>query len=139
MAAEKDWETLFKDDKFVNNYKTGEQITAQFAYSLLDQCDIINTANNNHNKPLVVLDNACGTGIVSSILHEKLDDAVKSHWKLTCGDISPGMVEYSQRRMAGEGWQNAEVKIVDAQDTKLPSNHFTHAITAFGKWNLSKY
>lgn len=136
MAAEQNWEAFFKDDKFVNNYKTGENITGQFAYSLLEQSGLLNTVNINQGKPLVIFDNACGTGIVSSILHGNLDDAIKSNWKLTCGDISPGMVEYTRRRMAEEGWQNAEVKIVDAQDTKLPSDYFTHAVTAFGKWSF---
>lgn len=135
MAQQQDWRTLFVNDKFVKNYKTGEHITGQFAFSLLGQSGLVEQANNNPSEPLVVLDNACGTGIVSSILHNKLDPAVKANWKLTCGDISPGMVEYTQRRMASESWQNAEVKTVDAQDTNLPSDHFTHVVTSFGVWN----
>lgn len=135
MADKQDWENLFKNDKFINNYKTGEHITGHFAQSLLDQTGLVTEANSDPSKTLVVLDNACGTGIVSSILHNKLDDAVKATWKLTCGDISPGMIEYTRRRMDRESWQNAEVRIVDAQDTKLPSDHFTHVVTAFGKLN----
>lgn len=139
MADQQDWETMFKDNKFVRNYKTGEHITGKFALSLLDQSGLVTKANNNPSEPLVVLDNACGTGIVSSILHNKLDTAVKANWKLTCGDISPGMVEYTRGRMASESWQNAEVKTVDAQDTKLPSDHFTHVVTAFGEWDCDTF
>ena len=62
MAAEQNWEAFFKDNKFVNNYKTGENITGQFAYSLLEQSGLLNTVNINQGKPLVVFDNACGTG-----------------------------------------------------------------------------
>jgi ubiquinone/menaquinone biosynthesis C-methylase UbiE len=41
------------------------------------------------------------------------------------------MVEYTKQRMQAEGWNNAEAKIVNAQDTGLPSDHYTHVYTAF--------
>jgi hypothetical protein len=36
--------------------------------------------------------------------------------------------------MQAEGWNNAEAKIVNAQDTGLPSDHYTHVYTAFGEY-----
>lgn len=132
MASQQGWATLFKDDKFVDNYKTGEKVTGQFAQTLIDQSGLIADANANPEKSLVVLDNACGTGIVSGLLHHQLNDKAKRNWKLTCGDISEGMLEYTRRRVRREGWENTETKIVDAQDTGLPNAHYTHVFTAFG-------
>lgn len=134
----RDWETFFKEDKFVNQYKTGEHITGQFAKTLIDQSGLVANSKANPDTPLVVLDNACGTGIVSSILQKELDDQAKKNLKLTCGDISPGMLDYVKHRIGEENWQNVEVKVVDAQDSGLPSSHFTHAIASFGeKYSMS--
>lgn len=133
MASKKELESMFNDDKFVKNYKTGEKVTGQFAQSLIDQSGMVMDANANPEKPLVVLDNACGTGVVSSLLHQQLNEKVQENWHLTCGDISEAMLEYTRGRLQREGWQNTEVKIVDAQETGLPSAHYTHVITAFGK------
>lgn len=139
----RDWETFFKEDKFVNQYKTGEHITGQFAKRLIDQSGLVANSKANPDTPLVVLDNACGTGIVSSILQHELDDEVKNNLKLTCGDISQGMLDYVKHRVGEENWQNVEVKVVDAQDSGLPSSHFTHVIASFGKnhstFRLRKY
>jgi ubiquinone/menaquinone biosynthesis C-methylase UbiE len=86
----------------------------------------------------VVFDNACGTGIVSSILQQELDEQVKNNMKLTCGDISSGMLDYVKHRIGEENWQNVEVKVVDAQDSGLLSSHFTHVIASFGeKYSIS--
>lgn len=124
---------LFEDDKMVKHYEIGEKVTGQFAQSLLEQSGMIKDANATPEKPLVVFDNACGTGAVSSLLSQQLNEGVKKNWQLTCGDISESMLNYTRRRLQREGWQNALVKVVDAQDTGLPSAHYTHAITAFGK------
>lgn len=130
----KDWETFFKEDKFVNQYKTGEHVTGQFAKLLIDQSGLVANSKASPDTPLVVLDNACGTGIVSSILQRELDDQAKSNLKLTCGDISRGMLDYVKHRIVAEDWQNVEVKTVDAQDSRLPSSHFTHVIASFGEY-----
>lgn len=137
MPAVQDLEALFKEEKFIDNYKIGEKVTGLFAKDLLDQTQLVTDANANPAKPLVVLDNACGTGIVSSLLQKELGEQVKHNLALTCGDISGGMLEYTQRRMKNEAWVNAKTEIVDAQDSKLPTAHFTHSITAFGEPPLS--
>jgi ubiquinone/menaquinone biosynthesis C-methylase UbiE len=133
MAQEiPDWNILFNDDKFIKAYRLGERATGRFAQHLIDQSGIIAYSKSHQDRPLVVLDNACGTGIVSSILQCELDEQVRAKWQLTCGDLSDGMLEYTRRRVESEKWLNVEVKTVDAQDTKLPSEHFSHVFTAFG-------
>jgi SAM-dependent methyltransferase len=133
----KDWEKFFKDDKFVKQYKTGEHVTGQFAKLLVDQSGLVANSKANPESPLVVLDNACGTGIVSSILQHELEDHVKSRLKLICGDISQGMLDYVNHRIGKENWQNVEVKTVDVQDSGLPSSSFTHVIASFGEQSFN--
>ena len=136
MAPVEDWDSLFRNEAFVNNYETGEKVTVQFAKTLLDQSGLVANTKLNPEKPLIVLDNACGTGVVSSILQHELDHQVKKNWHLTCADISEGMLECTRRRMAREAWLNAETKQVDAQETKLPTGTYTHVLTAFGEMSV---
>lgn len=132
MTSQQTWDTIFKDDNYVQKYTIGEKITGQYAQALVDQSRLVADSRANAGQ-WVVLDNACGTGIISSTLNASLDNEVKRGWKLTCGDTSEGMLEHTRRRMKQEGWPNAEVKTVDARDNGLPSAHYTHAFTAFGK------
>ena len=69
---------------------------------------------DNIRKPLVVLDNACGTGLVSEQLLDILDESAKGGMKLVCGDLSEGMVNYVKEKIEEKGWKNAEAKVVDA-------------------------
>ncbi|KAJ5530467.1 hypothetical protein N7527_003860 [Penicillium freii] len=131
MANKPDLEALFKSEAYASSFKRGEMVTRPFAEMLVDQSKVAAESKANPEKPLVVLDNACGTGVISSSLNDKLDDAVKKTWKLTCGDISSAMLEYTARRIQEEGWQNAETKIVDAQRPELASAQFSHIFTAF--------
>jgi SAM-dependent methyltransferase len=137
MAA-KDFKTLFESDSFVSQYKTGEKITGAFARTLIGQSGILTESKTKSqpDRPLVVLDNACGTGVVSSILHHGLDEQVRKQWTLTCGDISEGMLKYTRARVEEEGWLNVEVKRVDAQETGLPSERFSYMFTAFGTLDI---
>ncbi|KAJ5320026.1 hypothetical protein PENANT_c025G04408 [Penicillium antarcticum] len=131
MSPKVDTETLFKSEAFAVQYKFAETMTGPFGQSLIDQTKLVEDATAKPDQPLVVLDNACGTGIISSLLNEQLDSSIKQNWKLTCGDISTPLLEYTARRMKEEGWQNAETKVVNAQETGLPSDHFTHVFSAF--------
>ncbi|KAF7712397.1 Methyltransferase [Penicillium ucsense] len=121
----KSWEKIFKDDQFVKQYKTGEQVTGRFAQLLIDQSGMV--ADSGSDTPLVVLDNGCGTGVVSSLLQ----DQIKRNMQLTCGDISQGMLDMVKARRDEEGWQHAHIEMIDAQSSGLPPSHFTHVIASF--------
>ncbi|RAH59785.1 methyltransferase [Aspergillus piperis CBS 112811] len=116
---------------FVSRYHLAEKLTGAFVAPLVQHAGILSTASNNNNKPLVVFDNACGLGIVSSYLNSTLPEEVKRHWTLTCGDVTELMVEYTKLRSEREGWVNAEAKVVDAQCTALPGDRYTHVVSAF--------
>ncbi|CAG7946353.1 unnamed protein product [Penicillium nalgiovense] len=131
MAEESTLQDFFKSKDYASSFKRGEMVTRLFAEMLVDQSKVAAESNANPDQPLVVLDNACGTGVISSALNDKLDDSVKKMWKLTCGDISSPMIESITHRMQEEGWPNVEAKIVDAQKPELASAQFSHIFTAF--------
>lgn len=133
MASEPVLQKFFKSEQYADSFKRGELVTYVFAKSLVEQSKLITTSKIHPNAPLAVLDNACGTGAVSSILNETLDVETKKHWKLTCGDISSAVLKYTERRMQDENWQNSETKLVDAQSPQLPSAFYDYVFTAFGK------
>ncbi|EIT75172.1 hypothetical protein AO1008_07876 [Aspergillus oryzae 100-8] len=116
-----------QDKRFAALYELGGKITELFAKELISQSGLPWSSQ----EPLVILDNACGTGAVSSVLHHTIGNDKKANWQLTCGDKSEDMLHYAIQKMLQEEWHNAEVKIVNAQDTRLPSAHFTHVFTAF--------
>ncbi|KAF9252478.1 hypothetical protein DTO006G1_8959 [Penicillium roqueforti] len=136
MAEKVDMNTFFKSEEYASSFRRAEMVTRPFAETLVEQSKVAAESRANPDQPLVVLDNACGTGVISSTLNGKLDDTVKKMWKLTCGDISSAMIEYTMHRMQEEGWQNTETKIVDAQNPELPSGQFSHIFTAFAYMTL---
>ncbi|KAL4807080.1 S-adenosyl-L-methionine-dependent methyltransferase [Aspergillus unguis] len=117
---------VFKSKDFSKQYKLAERVTGLFARPLVDLSGIA-----SYEQRPVVLDNACGTGIVGSTLHATLSDEVTQRWELTCGDVSEGMVEYTKKRAIEEKWRNVEAKFVDAQQMGLASDHYSHVYTAF--------
>ncbi|KAL4903636.1 hypothetical protein BDW74DRAFT_155877 [Aspergillus multicolor] len=124
MAAE--LTNLFKNKGFSARYRLAERVTGLYAHPLISQSGIASYTD----RP-VVFDNACGTGIIGSVLHDTLSETVRQSWELTCGDFSQEMVDSTQQRAAEEGWLNATTKAVNAQEMDLPSEHFTHVYTAF--------
>ncbi|KAL5341884.1 S-adenosyl-L-methionine-dependent methyltransferase [Aspergillus crustosus] len=132
MPTQPEWNLLMKDEKFVQSYKAGEKVSAEFVQIMLDQIGLTTHANDSPEEPLVVLDLACGTGIVSSLLYAQLSEDARNSkaLKVVCGDISEGMLAYTEKRRLDEGWRNAVVKTVDVQKNGLPDAHFTHVFAA---------
>ncbi|KAL5337251.1 S-adenosyl-L-methionine-dependent methyltransferase [Aspergillus crustosus] len=127
MSDEKSDENAVHNTTFAAQYRCLAGITDLFAKSLIDLSGIASSSL----EPLVVFDNACGTGSVSSILYQTLDRAQTRDWQLTCGDMAQAMLSYTEQRVKDEGWPNTTTKIVDAQNTGLASAHYTHVFTAF--------
>ncbi|KAJ5232680.1 hypothetical protein N7468_005636 [Penicillium chermesinum] len=132
------WDEMFKDENFVKTYKIAEGASGPFGEVLIEQSGIVAEAKANPEKPLVILDDGCGTGIISEMLVEKVDAQAKSNWKLTCCDISEAMVEYTRRRAQSGRWPNVDFKIVDAQETGLASDYYTHVLASFVLMALPK-
>eukprot|EP01121_Diplochlamys_sp_Union-15-3_P018320 TRINITY_DN6647_c0_g1_i1.p1 TRINITY_DN6647_c0_g1~~TRINITY_DN6647_c0_g1_i1.p1 ORF type:complete len:284 (-),score=45.01 TRINITY_DN6647_c0_g1_i1:35-886(-) len=118
---------FFNDPKIVQIYKVGERITEPPARILLEQSGI-----ENEKGKLVILDNACGTGVVTSLLFKILDEKVKESIEITCGDLAPNMVAVVKEKVESQKLKGVHCQTVDAQNTGLPDNHYTHIFTNFG-------
>lgn len=141
-----DLKSLFNDPKFVELYKTGEKATGIWATELVERAHF--SEDLSKLDKLVVLDNACGSGIVSQKIMDLVDDSTAQKVDLTCADYAEAMVSVMKERIEKNSWQNARAVEADAQvrlasspasrnqlinqDTKLPSSHFTHIFFSFG-------
>ncbi|KAF4974794.1 hypothetical protein FZEAL_8348 [Fusarium zealandicum] len=76
--------------------------------------------------PVALLDNACGTGVFMDQVQQTLTKEVLEKSTFVCADNGDGMVSLSKRRAEMEGWVNTEVKKLDAMNTGLAENTFTH-------------
>ncbi|KAJ7079386.1 S-adenosyl-L-methionine-dependent methyltransferase [Mycena belliarum] len=102
-----------------------EEFTSPPARAMLVQAGLIPSAPEG----ALVLDNACGTAIVASLLFEALGKT--SDVRAVCGDLEEVMVKLAAERIAHNGW-NAEARVADAQALPFPDNHFTHNMMNFG-------
>ena len=112
MAHEKMGE-IFNDAKFVKMYKTAEQFTGHFAGELINRSSFKDDLARLDK--VAVLDNACGTGIVSSKVMAMVDEKIASKVELVCADNADAMVNMITSRIENSGWQNATAVKADAQ------------------------
>ena len=66
------------------------------------------------NSPLVVLDMACGSGVVSAHIMSLLPRDAQSCLDLTCADISEAMIDNLNPCIEACGWSNARAVKADA-------------------------
>ena len=103
--------TFFNNTEMGQRYKNAEVVTAPFGRHLIEKAGLLSPNLDS----LTILDNACGTGVMSAALHEMLPTSTKSRMKLTMGDFSETMLKIAKERCASERWMHTEGKIVDAQ------------------------
>lgn len=101
----------------INNFK--KDITRE----ILKLCPPLETRS-------VVLDNACGPGIVTGEIQQSF--AASNIPRIHAVDFSPRMIDELKRRATAEAWTNVEARVMDAQDLTFEDNSFTHSITNFG-------
>lgn len=128
---------LWSNPEFVARYKTGEQLTGEYAHDLCLQMDL-----QSCNSPISFLDIACGAGILSkkalAILQSSQAARPLPGDKFTFVDVSSEMVKTVRSRVVAEGWpiseraKNMELVEADMQNTKLPSDTYTHLGCNFG-------
>ncbi|KAJ7116856.1 S-adenosyl-L-methionine-dependent methyltransferase [Mycena epipterygia] len=102
-----------------------EEITGVPAKAMLVQSGMLPTPPKN----ALVLENACGGGVVTSILFDAIGKT--NDVRVVCGDLESYMVKSAAERIKVNGW-NAEAVVVDAQAIPFPDDHFTHNLMNFG-------
>ncbi|KAH9926637.1 S-adenosyl-L-methionine-dependent methyltransferase [Epithele typhae] len=126
-----DWKNMQVPER----YKLGEAITGPFAAHLVALSGF-STADGSSE--LDVLDNACGTGVVTFQLYEHAPAIARARMSVVCADLSPLMVENVAARIAANGWVGATAQVADAQSLSvtLPTDDFTHVLTNFAACHL---
>ncbi|KAJ7851973.1 S-adenosyl-L-methionine-dependent methyltransferase [Mycena leptocephala] len=108
-----------------------EEVTGVPAKAMLSQSGLLPTLPKN----AVMLDNACGGGVLTSLLFDAIGKT--SDIRVVCGDLEEYMVKSAAERIKVNGW-NAEATVADAQAGEpmpalpFPDNHFTHNLMSFG-------
>lgn len=115
-------------------YRLAEKTTGSYAEVMIEQTGLPSSRLDK----LIVLDNACGTGVVGTKLLEgnSLSQASRAKLNLTCADFAEAMVDATKEKAAARGWSNVSTVRADAMDTKLPSAHFSHILFNFGPFLL---
>ncbi|EXJ83201.1 hypothetical protein A1O1_06820 [Capronia coronata CBS 617.96] len=153
MSAAPQRDTLMWDSsEFAKTYTSAETVTGPYAQDLVVRTILPDLDNDND---LVVLDLACGTGVVAAKLMDMLghsqrqsesDSSDKGDGEgeekptssgprlrsLTCSDFADAMVDAVAHRIEACGWPNAKAIKADAMDTNLPSAEYTHILMNFG-------
>jgi 2-polyprenyl-3-methyl-5-hydroxy-6-metoxy-1,4-benzoquinol methylase len=80
-----------------------EKITGEYAEHLLRRARPDNLSGDD-GSDLVILDEACGTGIVSARLMAMLSGKSRQKLDLTMSDIAQPIVGYAKGRILREGW-----------------------------------
>lgn len=75
-----------------------------------------------------VLDNACGTGIVSEVLKSQCSSV-----RIMGADLAPGMLEIYKSKAKQFGWEKVDTKVQDIRNLNdMHDEMFTHVITNMG-------
>ena len=119
MSTQGNGKLFWDDPKFSAMYKQAEKFTGTFAKLMLEQAEFPKDAETLDK--LTVLDNACGTGVVSGHIVNTLGDNAKSKLDLTCADFADSMVDFTKNRAETSNWPAKTVK-ADAQ-VRQSSSH----------------
>ena len=75
-----------------------------------------------------ILDNACGTGVVTSAIKDVYPFA-----RILATDLAPGMIGIYNSKAEQGKWENVEARLLDSRDLKgLQDGVFSHVIMNFG-------
>ncbi|KAL3441532.1 S-adenosyl-L-methionine-dependent methyltransferase [Aspergillus insuetus] len=85
----------------------------------------------------VILDNACGTGIITEEILGQFSDGASP--KVFAADFAPSMVANFEATAKSKGWiidddgdDSLTVSVMDAENLTYPDNTFTHSYTNLG-------
>ncbi|KAJ7665060.1 S-adenosyl-L-methionine-dependent methyltransferase [Mycena polygramma] len=104
-----------------------EEITGIPAKAMLVQSGLLPTPPAG----ALVLDNACGGGLLASLIFNTIEKPQATDMRVVCGDVEEAMVQKAKARIEGNGW-NGEARVADAQALPFPDDHFTHNLMNFG-------
>ncbi|KAK2046372.1 methyltransferase domain-containing protein [Colletotrichum somersetense] len=84
------------------------------------------------DEPIAFLDSACGAGPGAQELYKAVPRQVLEKSEILCGDESPMMIDLVKKRIKDEGWVGTQARVIDAMDSGLESDSFTHVMISLG-------
>ncbi|KAI2623704.1 S-adenosyl-L-methionine-dependent methyltransferase [Xylaria nigripes] len=117
----------YSDDQLDVFIANSERIMRKPAALLLEQAGL----DASTEVPFTLLDHGCGTGPIAAHLLATVDERVLSRSVLLCADYNSTMVETLNRRIEKCGWANIKTANLDAQDSGLPAQYFSHVTLNF--------
>ena len=107
---------------------TNELVTGPPAEEMLQR------ALANDSKPLTVLDNACGGGVLTANLLNlaKNPNSEVKIARIVAADLDENMVHYIQDRIDQSSWNNVDVLQGDQRALMLPDATFSYVFNNFG-------
>ncbi|KAH7143800.1 S-adenosyl-L-methionine-dependent methyltransferase [Dactylonectria macrodidyma] len=123
-AAAKGLSRVFKD---ISEFEKGFLLASRgvircLINPLLSQMEL----TEKTTEPVDLFDSACGTAVLTQEAQDILSKAVLSKSTMLCADSSEQMVDIVKKRIDGEGWINVKTSVMDAKNTGLPDNSFSH-------------
>ncbi|KAF7560930.1 hypothetical protein G7046_g3211 [Stylonectria norvegica] len=134
MAAAKALSAIFRNigDKTTSHEQqmiaTSVTMMRKLVAPLLSQMKI----TEKTSVPLILLDSACGTGVFTQEVQATLSRDVLDKSTFLCSDNSEGMISLVKKRVEAEGWVHTESRTLNAMNTGLAENSFTHVGIALG-------
>ncbi|KAK0671612.1 putative methylase [Cercophora samala] len=117
------WEDVLLDN--------ARRVSTPLAIQMLTQMGI-DLYGNKPVAPFRLFENACGVGVVASVLQRTIKPDVLANSSILCGDFSTPCVGLVEKRIKEEGWVNTEVKRIDAQKMELKTASFDYVTTNIG-------
>lgn len=91
--------------------RVSSRLIYKLASPLLPQMGL----TTDRSEPVMLLDNACGTSVVTHELHKILSRETLSKGRIVCADKSADSVNIVKWRIENENWCNTEAIVLDAQ------------------------
>ncbi|KAI9896072.1 hypothetical protein N3K66_008972 [Trichothecium roseum] len=128
--------TLFQDDAQEKHFlQTTQGMAIPLAAPLIEHMGLDQDSRRRRSSPsspVALLDLCCGAGLVRQEVGKTLGEEALGGSSFVCADSSDMMVGIVEKRIAAEGWANTEARVLDAQDTGLAENSFTHVAISLG-------
>ena len=104
-------------------YESVHNFTKEIAGRLVTLCPPFQSSS-------IVLDNACGPGIVTGEIQKLCSPS--NCPAVHAVDFSPGMIAALEQNVAEKGWEHVYPAVMSAEELTFPDNTFTHSFTNFG-------
>ncbi|GJN87293.1 hypothetical protein Rhopal_000241-T1 [Rhodotorula paludigena] len=104
-----------------------ETITGKPCLQILKLAGVLEAVKT---KPVKVIENAGGAGILTVVLKENVP--ASADVEVVVGDVEEAMVLIAQDRIRSHGWDKVEAKVIDGMNIPYPDESFDFSFIHFG-------